>query len=76
MANYYCKWCGVKHSSVTGLTGNACSKNPNGKIHELYEGSEKVKYTCKYCGVQRSNITSLIASSCIKSPTKVHQPAL
>lgn len=76
MANFYCKWCGTKHSSVSSLTGNSCSKNPDGKRHELYEGSEKAKYTCKFCGIQHSSISSLTGNSCSKSPNKRHQPAL
>jgi hypothetical protein len=76
MANFYCKWCGTKHSSVSTLTVNTCSRNPNGKKHELYEGSEKSQYTCKLCGRQSHTLGSLVANSCTKSPTKKHQPAL
>ena len=76
MANFYCKWCGSKHSSVSSLTANSCSKNPEGKKHELYEGNEKAQYTCKLCGSKHSSISSLTANACYKSPTKKHQPAL
>jgi DNA-directed RNA polymerase subunit RPC12/RpoP len=77
MANYYCKWCGQKYSSVLSLTSHSCSKNPNGKKHELYEGSEKSKYTCKWCGQQYSSILSLTSHSCSKNPNgKKHEPAL
>lgn len=76
MANFYCKWCGTKHSSVLNLTNNSCSRNPEGKRHELYEGSEKSQYTCKYCGTKHSTILNLTGNSCSKSPNKKHQPAL
>jgi DNA-directed RNA polymerase subunit RPC12/RpoP len=76
MANFYCKWCGTKYSTVSGLTTNSCSRNPEGKKHELYEGSEKTQYTCKYCGTKHSTISGLTTNACSKSPTKKHQPAL
>jgi uncharacterized protein (DUF983 family) len=76
MENYYCKWCGRKYSSVSSLTAGSCSANPNGKKHELYEGSEKSQYTCKFCGRKYSSLTSLTAGSCSGSPTKKHQPTL
>ncbi len=76
MANFYCKWCGSKHSSVSSLTINSCSKNPEGKKHALYEGSEKSEYTCKFCGSKHSSLSSLCINSCSKSPTKKHQPAM
>jgi DNA-directed RNA polymerase subunit RPC12/RpoP len=76
MANYYCKWCGQKFSSVSGLTANQCSRNPGGKRHELYEGNEKSQYTCKYCGQKFSSLSGLTANQCTKSPSKKHQPAL
>ena len=76
MSNFYCKWCGSKHSSVSSLTSNSCLKNPNGKKHELYEGSEKSQYTCKFCGNKSSSLSSLTANTCLKSSTKKHQPAL
>jgi hypothetical protein len=75
--NYYCKWCGVKNTSVTGLINSSgCTLSPT-KKHELYEGSEKSQYVCKYCGVKNSSIKGLLLSSgCIKSPTKRHIPSL
>lgn len=76
MSNFYCKWCGGKYSSVSSLTVNSCSKNPEGKKHALYEGSEKAQYTCKFCGGKYSSLSSLCVNSCSKSPTKKHQPAL
>ena len=76
MANFYCKWCGSKSSSVSSLTASGCSKNPDGKKHERYEGSEKSQYTCKCCGSNSSSLSSLTASGCSKSSTKKHQPAL
>ncbi len=33
MANFYCKYCGMKYSSIKDLTFGSCSKNPNGKNH-------------------------------------------
>lgn len=76
MANFYCKWCGVKYPSVSSLTNGPCIKNPESKKHALYEGSEKTQYTCKCCGVKYPNIMSLCSGACNKSPTKKHQPAL
>lgn len=76
MSNFYCKWCGHKSSSVSSLTANSCVRNPDGKKHELYEGSEKSQYTCKCCGHKSTSLSSLTANSCSKSPTKHHQPAM
>lgn len=76
MANFYCKWCGSKYTNVTTLTSGSCSKNPEGKKHGLYEGSEKSQYVCKCCGSKYSNLTTLCTGSCSKSYTKKHQPAL
>lgn len=76
MANFYCKWCGSKSPSVSSLTSNPCSKNPEGKKHALYEGSEKDKYTCKYCGISSPSMSSMTSNPCSKSPTKKHHPAL
>jgi hypothetical protein len=75
--NYYCKWCGVKNTSVTGLINSSgCTLSPT-KKHELYEGSEKSQYVCKYCGVKNSSIKGLLLSSgCIKSSSKRHVPSL
>jgi hypothetical protein len=74
---YYCKYCGVKNTSVTRLINESgCQRSPS-KKHELYEGSEKSQYTCKYCGVKNSSIMGLVnTSGCIKSPSKRHEPAL
>ncbi len=76
MANFYCKWCGHKSSSVSNLTVGSCSRNPEGNKHSLYEGSEKTQYTCKFCGSKSSSLSNLTVGSCSKSPTKKHQPAL
>lgn len=73
---FYCKWCGQSYSSVSSLTSGSCSRNPEGKRHELYEGSEKTQYTCKYCGQKYSSISSLTSGSCSKSPHKKHHPAM
>ena len=75
MANFYCKWCGNKYSSVQTLVNGMCPKSPT-KKHELYEGSEKSQYTCKYCGNKYSSLQTLTNGMCSKSPTKKHQPAL
>lgn len=73
----HCQYCGTERSSVSSLTSSTCSKNPTGKYHSPYEGSEKTKYTCKYCGTERLNISSLTSSSCSKNPNgKYHVPAL
>ena len=77
MANFYCKCCGSKYSSISSLTSMSCSKNPDGKHHVLYEGSEKSQYACKYCGSKYSSLSSLTSMSCSKNPTgKHHSPAM
>ena len=76
MANFYCKYCGTKQSSVLSLTSGTCSKNPESKKHALYEGNEKSQYVCKYCGNKNQSMLSLCCGTCSKSPTKKHQPAL
>lgn len=83
MANYYCKYCGQKFSSVNSLTSHSCPRHPNGMFkgkHELYEGSEKSKYTCKYCGQSFSSISSMTSHSCPRHPDGTfkgkHSPAL
>ena len=79
MANFQCKWCGKSHhSSARELLKGGCARNPNGNLHELYEGSEKSQYTCKYCGRQYASIDSMTKVPCIKHPNKgwKHEPAL
>lgn len=83
MANYYCEYCGEKHSSVSSLTFHSCTRHPNGACkgkHKLYEGLEKEKYTCKYCGESYSNLSSLTFHSCPRHPDGAckgkHSPAL
>ncbi len=77
MANFYCKCCGRKFSSVSNLTSSDCSKNPEGRKHSLYEGSEKSEYVCKYCGRKFSSISNLTGNHCSKNPNgKYHSPAL
>ncbi len=83
MANYYCKYCGQKFSSVNSLTSHNCPRHPNGTFkgnHELYEGSEKSKYTCKYCGQIFSSISSMTDHNCPRHPDGTfkgkHSPAL
>ena len=71
----YCKYCGGSASSVKSLTSNSCQKNPEGRYHVPYEGSEKSKYTCKYCGREAISIFHLTAGSCSKNPNgKKHVP--
>jgi len=80
---FYCKFCGVKNSSISGLTSGSCSRHtlgPNKGKHALYEGSEKAQYTCKYCGTKSSSISALSSSSCNRHPAGSnkgkHEPAL
>lgn len=76
MADYYCKNCGTKYSSVRSLTGASCSRHPAGAHkgkHELYEGGEKSSYTCKYCGVSYRTISLLTGASCAKHPAGAHK---
>ena len=71
----YCKYCGKSYSSISNLTSFSCSKNPEGKNHVPYEGSEKSKYECKYCGKSYSSISNLTSFSCSKNPNgKNHVP--
>jgi len=72
----YCKWCGSKYTQVSGLTMGNCNRNPEGKKHELYEGTEKSQYVCKYCGYKSTSISGLCSANCSKSPSKKHSPAL
>lgn len=83
MANFYCEYCGSKHSSVSSLTSGYCSKHPLGAgkgHHKLYEGSEKSQYICKTCGSKFSSISSLTSGYCSKHPLGAgkghHAPAL
>jgi len=71
MANFYCKYCGTKNTSVASLTSSACARHPDGinrGKHALYEGSEKAQYTCKYCGTKSHSIASLTSSDCSRHP--------
>ena len=83
MANVYCEYSGTKSPSVFSLTGNLCSRHPNGSSkgkHKLYEGSEKSQYLCKYCGTKSPSIFSLTGSLCSRHPNGTskgkHAPAL
>ncbi len=80
MSNYYCEYCGSKHSTVSSLVANTCIRNPSKGRHKLYEGSEKSQYVCKYCGMKYTNIASLTANTCSKHPNGAskgrHAPAL
>ena len=73
MAEFFCKNCGHRSSSVSSLTSHSCSEHPLGSGKgkcELYEGSVKSKYTCKYCGHMASSISSLTSHNCSKHPNK------
>ncbi len=72
---YYCKYCGYDASALSTLKNGSCSKNPNGKYHELYEGGEKSKYYCKYCSNWQTSIYRLTNGSCSQNPNgKYHEP--
>ncbi len=76
MANFYCKHCGARFSSVRTLTVATCPRHPAGchkGKHELYEGSEKQRYTCKYCGANFSSINIMTGSSCPRHPDGCHK---
>lgn len=77
MSKVNCQFCGTERSSILSLTAASCSKNPNGKYHSPYEGSEKLKYTCKYCGTERSSILNLTSATCNKNANgHYHVPVL
>lgn len=82
MANYYCKNCGQRTSSLNALTAGTCPRHPDGfgkGRHQLYEGSEKSQYECKYCGRKSSTIAALTAGTCPRHPNGFnkgkHSPA-
>ena len=82
-ANFYCRYCGIRRSSVQSLTAGTCPRHPAGPgkgRHALYQGQEKAQYTCVFCGVKRSDIASLTAGSCSRRPAGPykgrHEPAL
>ena len=81
--HYYCKYCGLKTTSVNSLTSSSCQRHPNGPgkgRHALYEGGEKASYVCKYCGLKSTSIASLTSSKCQRHPNGSakgrHEPAL
>ena len=81
--HYYCKYCGLKTTSVNSLTSSSCQRHPNGPgkgRHALYEGGEKASYVCKYCGLKSTSIASLTSSKCQRHPSGPqkgrHEPAL
>ena len=81
--HYYCKYCGLKTTSVNSLTSLSCQRHPNGPgkgRHALYEGGEKTTYVCKYCGLKSISIASLTSSKCQRHPNGPqkgrHEPAL
>ena len=76
---YYCEYCGASFNSVSSLTGNNCSRHPDGRgKHKLYEGGEKSQYTCKYCGAKFNSLSSLVGNNCSRHPDGrgKHAPAL
>ena len=74
--NFYCKYCGVRFSSIMSLTRNSCNYSPT-KYHVLYEGSERNQYTCKYCGIKYNNLQTLVKNTCQRNPQgKYHSPIL
>ncbi len=75
MAQYYCKICGHRESSVDSLIRGYCQNSRTGK-HILYEGGEKSEYTCKICGHRERSLDSLVYGYCQHSRTGKHQPAL
>ena len=81
--HYYCKYCGLKTTSVNSLTASLCQRHPDGpakRRHALYEGGEKASYVCKYCGLKSTSIASLTSSKCQRHPSGPakgrHEPAL
>lgn len=74
MAEFYCKCCGLKYSSVSSLVSGHCTRSSSGK-HQLYEGEIGGNYYCCYCGSKYSSLTSLTSGYCSKSPTGKHFPA-
>lgn len=78
MSKVFCKHCGTQAATVSALTAMPCLRNPNGKKHEIYEGSEKSRYCCKHCGTQAPTISALTAMPCLRNPhgKKRHEPAL
>ncbi len=82
MANYYCKYCGERFSSVEILGASLCIRHPDGPNkgrHALFEGGEQAQYTCKYCGHQSPRIATLVSALCIRHPNGPnkgrHEPA-
>lgn len=77
---FYCKWCGQDFSDPKSLLASGCPRNPNGRRHELYEGSEKAQYICKYCGMTYRTLRDLTCNHCQKHPAghlgHNHEPAL
>ncbi len=72
----FCEYCGTSYASISLMSNGTCNKNPAGKKHVLYEGSEKAKYTCKYCGMSYASLSLMSNGTCNKNPTgKKHSPA-
>ncbi len=73
--NYYCRYCGIRTSSIASLKTSTCSRHPNGVNkgqHALYEGDEKARYPCRFCGFEAASISSLTATSCPRHPLGAH----
>ena len=37
MKNYYCKYCGLKSSSIASLTSSKCQRHPDGALKGRHE---------------------------------------
>lgn len=67
MAEFYCKCCGEKYSSVSSLASGHCTRSSSGK-HQLYEGEIGAYYYCCYCGSKYQTLSSLTHSHCSRNP--------
>ncbi len=73
--NYYCRYCGIRTSSIASLKAATCSRHPNGVNkgqHAPYEGDEKARYQCRFCGFDAATISSLTSTSCPRHPLGAH----
>ena len=48
----------------------SCTKNPNGRRHEAYDGNISGDFTCKFCGRTFKDIRSMVFNSCLRNPTR------
>jgi len=72
-----CKCCGHEYRDARSLTQGMCSRNPNGRYHEAYEGRVGGDYTCKYCGRAYRDVRSMVQGFCSRNPERNgrHSPA-